>query len=426
MSFIENDKIVELVISDLLAMVLPRTWIEYMKRGIDSARETFFRESSGTVTNTFLAGWVGLGATMAFQMSRANPKGMSYKAWIDTPVLNAFAHITDDLLKKPGIDTPDKLRQEFIKTFLSRLESTDNIHNFGRYKKHFANTHGKLGAAQLEELVAHYLGKTPSENGKRHHAFNIEETVAKRLKDPANRHKLSSILAKVKDDVLHKHPQGNTKLLSRLQGEAREKFYNELRRAVTQEVRASEKHFIDMLYDVATREGLTDRVNFKFDTRQRHPKTGRLVTKTLDVGVRSTRELLEKAKYFMEEYLNRALVEAHKPDGNDLSKVASLNRQLLRSKLFQKQGASWLQKHLFPNVKDGLIPYSYKSKFFIVLFPVALVTSIGCSMVLVNNWITQKKHQGKKFFPGEVALMNEIKGQGPRSVRPQPLQGAMV
>ncbi len=58
----------------------------------------------------------------------------------------------------------------------------------------------------------------------------------------------------------------------------------------------------------------------------------------------------------------------------------------------------------FPRKTEGLIPYAQKSKWYLSLLPLAIGVGISCSISWVNRWVTQQKHHGEVFFPGEKAF----------------------
>src|SRR4051794_28550058 len=56
--FIDSNRMAELVMSDGLGMVVPRTAVSLTMRGPDDGRETIIREAAGLLCVTLLCGWL--------------------------------------------------------------------------------------------------------------------------------------------------------------------------------------------------------------------------------------------------------------------------------------------------------------------------------------------------------------------------------
>ncbi len=400
MSAIESDPIKGLIISDVGGMVLPRTAIEAAKRGAVPARETFFREVTGTITNTFLAGWLGFIAATAFLLKRVNAKAMNFRAWIDSETLNSFGDIVKEVARRPDVKTVESLREEFLKTVFSRLESTDNIPNLKEYRFLFPNG-GRMGERNAQRLAAQYLGREST--GFPQRVFNVEKRVADKIRLPQYCEAIDEAVKAAYKRFAGL--RGGAQSLSNLQSqlwqktafkvkrEAFEKQKHFIRMLETQRIQKEEKFFLDRAYRYA-KGVLTDQL-FLVGPDQK-PIAG--------MGVRNLQELLRKTKYFMEEYLNRALAD---PITGEISNK-TLDKGLLHRRLFAKGGKTWFQKNVLPHVDDGLFSFAYKSKYFIVLLPVVLTVGLGCTMVVVNNWLTRRK-LGNDSFPGELALMDKMR-----------------
>jgi hypothetical protein len=78
-----ENPIIALIVTDIASMVLPRTYFQAKLHGIESGRETLFREAGGTITNTFLGGlmvWAGLNLA---RNPLLNAAGLDTKAYIE-------------------------------------------------------------------------------------------------------------------------------------------------------------------------------------------------------------------------------------------------------------------------------------------------------------------------------------------------------
>ncbi len=401
---IEADPLKALVITDVGGMVLPRSWIEYKERGVISANETFFREIAATFTNCLISGWFGLLALLGFKAYRNNPKGMNFKAHIDAKSLDAFGRIVREVLRKPHVQSAQDVQRDFLKTVLGRLKSTDVIPNLPEFREYFP-AGGKLEQNAVSRLVNRYLGKV---KGYPHHAFaNIEQRVVAKMKLPEYREEIQSAIAEARQKFMAQHGEGKLISFKRalLKGaelvaerQAAERQKARIRQEITRGIRQSEGRFLDSVYKLAIHQGkLSDEV-FLLDGAN-NPVKG--------YGIRTTKDMLGKIKYFMEEFLNRSLANPTTGVVGD----GPLNKAHVRRTLFTESGANWLQKKIIPNAKDGLLAYAYKRKNFIVFPAIAMTIFLGCLTVIVNNWLTRRKTGGETYFPGEKALMEKELGK---------------
>jgi hypothetical protein len=135
---LDSNRMIELVTSDGIGMILPRTALALNCRGTDDARETFLRETSGLIGNIFLMGWAGYAVTrlLGDSVNFHNPKGIPGRAWITAPTLDAFGKIYKEELQKaqqsataPEVGNLSKpieaARSGFIHRILNGLESDD-------------------------------------------------------------------------------------------------------------------------------------------------------------------------------------------------------------------------------------------------------------------------------------------------------------
>lgn len=148
---INNSRLLELFISDFLGMTLPRTTIETKIRGPESGRETLFRELVGGLTPVYVCGWAGALVILGLEKMPFNPKKMSFRAWIDSSMLNHFAETTVKIL--PTAKNAQDLKEKFTRAILSKLQSTDQIYNIADYKR-FLPEGGKLSGKALDRLIS--------------------------------------------------------------------------------------------------------------------------------------------------------------------------------------------------------------------------------------------------------------------------------
>jgi hypothetical protein len=407
MSYLEADPIKALVVSDLGGMVVPRTGIEWHKRGITPARETFFREITGTVTNTFLAGWLGLAAVWAFAIKRANPKGVDFQSWVDSKTLNTFGKITDNILTSGKAKSAQEVREKFLETVLGRLKSTDavpealeSIEQFkGRGYGAFFPNKGKLGSDATRGLVDRFMGKHYAE-----YPYNIEEAIAKGLKSKVYQDEMCEALAAVRHQTLEangfKPLSGlQQKLLRRLEtsetGRILADQTRRLRMMETQKVRELEATFIERVYNFAVKHGKLSDELFLLDEAGKPMES---------LGIKGTKDMFRSLGAYL-KILDRGLAN---PETGVIAKDA-LWVDGIRQRLFGTVKGNWIQRNLMPNVQDGLLPYIFKSKYFIVLAPLLATIAVGSAMVYVNNAITRNK-TGGNYFPGAKALMDQERG----------------
>ena len=155
MNAINNNRLFELFVSDFLGMTFPRTVIETKKRGMDMGRETLLREIVGGLTPVFVCGWVGSLLAFGLEKQFYNPKKMSFRAWIDSNLLNHFADITHNLL--PQTKTIQELKQGIIKKVISQIQSTDGIYKLHQFKDYFPEN-GTL-PKQIQTLLVEKMAR---------------------------------------------------------------------------------------------------------------------------------------------------------------------------------------------------------------------------------------------------------------------------
>jgi hypothetical protein len=123
--FIDGNRMVQLLSTDGIGMLCPRTGLALKYRGADDARETFLRELSGLIGNIFMAGWAGYAAIrlMSDTVNVLNPKGIPGRAMIKAPHLDAFGKLYMDELRQA--QNPAEARENFVKKLLGGVASSD-------------------------------------------------------------------------------------------------------------------------------------------------------------------------------------------------------------------------------------------------------------------------------------------------------------
>jgi hypothetical protein len=150
MEFIDGNKLIELLTTDLLAMTAPRIFIEWRDRGVDMARETSIREFGGMLTNVFMVGWLGsFAAKLASnQLPVLNPEGIYAAAHINQDALEHYKGLFHETLKTAGEGkTGLQVRDQLVKKFLTGLSASD-------WESIRATQGGEALAAKQEALEA--------------------------------------------------------------------------------------------------------------------------------------------------------------------------------------------------------------------------------------------------------------------------------
>jgi hypothetical protein len=406
---IDSSKAIELVTTDVLGMVLPRTGIEYGKRGPDAGRETLIRELAGTVFNVFLIGWIGSALLKVYNNRSAsmNPLGLHTGAWINAKALKAFSQVFQDALKEAK--TPAEAREKFVEKMLRSFRATDG--------------HLLPEAAQMLKQVDATL------------ATEVDKILAAGAKDGKLSDQAVNALKK-----LFQHSDNAAIGTTHLEAMAQQ-FERTLRTDPVHVGRYSEEEIAKKvaqfrLTQSASLVGSTQEKALLDAMVRTASETGKLseevILKTLDaqgqektlLGARNLRTTLQEMKYFLEQYIDRAMGS---PAADAALKTRSKTavdswRELVTKELMGPGETNFLGKigrylPFFgtPAKEMGLIPYTYRSRWFLTLLPLVLTIGVSVSVSYLNNWLTQRKHGGKVFFPGEgMPPPGETKGpQGP-------------
>jgi hypothetical protein len=402
---INNNKLVELVLTDFVGFVAPRTYIDASQRGVDAGREVFLREMMGTITNTYLCGWLMLPMLSLLDNRKVNNKAVSMRAWIDTSTLDRFSKTTNRVLNQAK-DVKD-IQRLFLDNILSSMHSTDAIHQLPQFKRFFPSK-GQLNPKIKEQIIDELMGRRGLLSTLQAHP-NIDREVGNFLRSAAsNRAVLEQSRRQVIEDFLAERglnqpyeltPRGYRRMrevISETQSKLAKTQWQSARDILTKAIRSSEKPFLTYLTDLAIQEGgLSENVVL-------HKASG---FPDMKIGVRSVSDVFTKLKYFVEEYLNPAMTSNGQMFEGPLTPAL---RARIRKGLFHSEGKTWWQRLVVPSAKDGLVPYTIKLKRPMLLVPLGITIAIASTFVLVNNWITRRKYKGQDFFPGE-GLPDELK-----------------
>ncbi len=420
--FIDSSRLAELMASDGIGMILPRTVMAYDKRGPDDGRETFLREAAGLVGNVLLTGWLGhgvmklLGNNLNGATRWYNPKGINHEAWVNAANLDAFSQLYKQALH--SMPDPTAARHQFVKGVLGGMKSHNPQFIFEALRKSleilpeekrpaylqamlnrslnpseatqlwkqlqgkplaqqlkqledpdslFHQNSGKLSQAAQEELAKYYLPKT---------VLDLPEN--KQLREQLGLFAGTEPLDN-KAAAHLKHLEKQPELADRLKNQAfRQKEFQKLRFNLAKDGKQAAEKFLEAVDQVALNKGLTGTVNLT----------------DLSKG-QSRRNVLQSLKFFLEHYVDRAAFEAKQEGLNASEQIQAIDR-----KLFAPAQSGFLHQ-LFPKAEDGLVNAAIKSKTAYTWMPIALSIAAAAAFTFYNQHLTAKKHGGQVFFPGE-------------------------
>jgi hypothetical protein len=412
---IDRNRAAELIASDGLGMLAPRTAVAAGFRGTDDARETLIREGAGLVCVALLAGLSNqfmihvLGNRAGFY----NPHGTPAKAWISAKNLSVYSQLYDHALNtQQGILN---VRQAFIQQVLQGLESGDRqLSVDGRLaslKKLLKSPEKRFAAEKaLQQIVNELptLHLNPAQ--QKEHLDQLAIGKAKPLRDkllaahwgrlsPLGQQELSEwFQPKASKDFqlkgttnFNQQAQARVDELHQGLSPAAQKaaFLKERLNLSLHHLHGDDRLFAQSLDQIALEHGLTSVVHLK----DSHESGGRILTED-----QSRQTLLKELKYFLEHYVDRAADEV-----GSLSKKWPEQKTLLWEKLFASPSKGW--RALFPQLNDGLVSGMLKAKTGYTAVPILVAIIANGATTFLNNYITQKKHQGKVFFPGEEATL---------------------
>jgi hypothetical protein len=436
--YIDGNRVVELASTDILGMCLPRTGIEASLRPsgyrTDAAREAAIREFSGLVMNTVAVGGFSylLLRLMGNQVNWYNPKGLPNRAWISADSLETFGKLYERILLDDGTHTPQATREQFIRTVLNSMASSNkkpgligmlksvealdekarltflepvfsenpeyldklkailktNPQNLVQYADELdAGYSGKLSAKALEGLVTHYGEKT--------NQFDLQAMKSAQkilFKDP----KITQYLTEEHRNALKGLPQAERfdqllKLLPKqAQADAQKIFTKSRLKLSLSELHYAEAGMVGDADRKALSGGLTDTIQLLDDKLE--PLMRDSNGKPMMMS-KSRKTLLREMKHFLEQYVDRAIFEARESESEWKNKVHTA----LYGSADQAPGHFWNKG--ISRLDDGLIPAAIKSKWAFTWIPIIVTVGASVGVAFYNNWLTQKKHGGRVISP---------------------------
>jgi len=413
---IDSNRLIELMVSDGIGFVLPRSTMALSIRGADDGRETFLREFFGLVGNVLLAGWAG--NTMLKMLGNSvnpyNPHGIPGNAWISAENMGAFQKLYNKALASSS--GHEEARRNFIQYVLGGLESGDRDFSI---ESRLASLK-KLGEQQPEQRKA--LGQMLETTYGKEEARKHLETYQQLLKAgnlQGLQDKLKARWGKLSKDSQgqlalyfnHKKPGDITiKGINRFDEQA-EQLLREQERSLTEEASQSrlspeafrQKAFARQRLSLSISE--LNHHEEAFTKAADHEALIRGLTGTVNLRDgdellcknQSRRTMLKQMKHFLEQFVDRAThaVEKEHPQIRDWGK----KQALIQRKLYAKSSAGW--RKLIPNLQDGLVTAAMKSKTAYTWVPIGFSIAAAGAFTFYNMYLTTKKHGGKIFFPGE-------------------------
>lgn len=414
---IDSNRLIELMASDGVGMVLPRSAMAFKMRGIDDGRETFLREAFGLIGNVLIAGWFGQGmvAMLGNSVNPYNPHGIPGKAWISAQNMDAFQHLYTRALQ--SAPNHQEARKTFVNSVLAGLESGDRDFSI---QSRLASLNklageGKAQHGALLQMLETTYGKTDAQAHLKNYQQMLKAGKLADLRD-ALKQRWGKLSKESQGEMaLYYNPKelGSTSIkgTNPLDQYAEQRIRQQEQQLAEEALRAGkdpkayqEKAFIKQRFNISLSElnhheedfvkaadheallrGLTGTVNL-------HDADG----KTLSAG-QSRRTLLREMKHFLEQYVDRATYAADKEVGH----LKDWNRQqrLILNKLFAENKSGW--RRFIPTMQDGLVTASRKAKGAYTWVPIGLSIAAAGAFTFYNQYLTAKKHGGKIFFPGE-------------------------
>ena len=151
---------------------------------------------------------------------------------------------------------------------------------------------------------------------------------------------------------------------------------------------SEDSRFIKAVDEVALDHGLTSVVHLK----------STLKPETTLIAEHSRQTLLKELKYFLEHFVDRASDAAEKAQTH-----WAQQRPLIHQTLFAPSKSGW--RGLLPHAEEGLVTAALKAKTGYTIIPIGIAIGANFITTFMNNYITQKKHLGRVFFPGEEAAI---------------------
>ena len=413
---IDSNRLVELMASDGIGMILPRSIMGFM-RNADDGRETLLRETFGLIGNVLIAGWFGHGmvALLGNSVNPYNPHGLPGKAWISAENMNAFQHLYTRALQNTS--NHQDARKSFINSVLAGLESGDRDFSIQSRLTSLNKLagHGKAQNGALLQMLETTYGKPDAQTHLKNYQQMLKAGKLSELRDKLKQRwgKLSKESQGEMALYYNQKKVGDTSIMgtNALDAHAQERVRQQAPQLAEEAARKKvdpkayqDKTFIKQRFNLSLSElnhheedfvkavdheallrGLTGTVNL-------NDADG----KPLSAG-QSRRTMLKEMKNFLEQYVDRATYAVEREAGP--TKDWGQKQTLILEKLFAENKKGW--RRFVPTMEDGLVTAYRKAKGAYTWVPLGLSIAAAGAFTFYNQYITTKKHGGKMFFPGE-------------------------
>ncbi len=397
---IDKSRPLELVVSDGVGMLAPRTLMAAGFRGADDARETLIREGAGLVCVALLAGFSNKAMVWAFgnRVGAYNPHGTPAKAWIGAKNLRVFSELYDRNLQADGT-SPETARQRFVADVLGNLESSDRkLSVQGRVKQLIELQANPKTASEapkiLHQIVSNLLGNDAA----------IQQSQFAQLLEKNNADALSEKLLKAgfgklnasAREALTAHFQSDSVDGKALKASVNKdltakEFLQKRLQLALEHLKTQSKTFTTPVNEEALKGGLTSNVNVLDPT----DATGH---KAL-ISDLSRENLFNELKAFLTHYVDRASFAATQVE----SASPEALKKAIRETLFAKSPDGL--RRLFPQASEGLVTSALKAKTAFTLVPISVAIAANGLTTFFNNYVTRKISGGVDYFPGEETFL---------------------
>jgi len=421
-SLIDQNRVVELASSDGLGMLVPRTGVAAAFRGKDDARETLIREGAGLFCVALLSGLSNqfMVRVLGNRVGVYNPHGTPAKAWIGAHNLRTYGNLYAESLS--AANSVEEARSRFLSTLLDRLESGDkqlSIHGRLAMLKNLSakDESGASAKTALAQMVRDLHGDSVSAE-----TLNKYQTL---FHQGLNQGKFDSLREKFLKDGWGRLSQNGKESLKNL---FTQKALGASSEAGLQPIDAISWDRVNELEQHATPHArqtafLKQRLKISLkqlqqDTPEFMKKADRLAlehgltsvvnlndaagTEALMSG-QSRQTVLKEVKAFLDHYVDRAGFEVKEKLKSQILSPDQ-QRKLLHTRLFAPSAKGL--RRLFPQAEDGLVTATLKAKAAYAFVPITVAIAANGITTFMNNYITQKKYQGRVFFPGEEVYLN--------------------
>ncbi len=422
-SLIDRNRAIELAASDGLGMLAPRTAMATGFRGVDDGRETLIREGAGLFCVALLAGVSNQFMTRVLgnRVNFYNPHGTPARAWIGAKTLNIYSQLYHQALQTA--QSPQDARATFIESVLNGLESGDRqlsidgvLSNLKTLSQKPENK-GIVEKAMTQMLTASD-GKPVAPTVLEAHFNALTEGKTTTLRDTlltkgwgelsqTGKQELRQWFQPInpKSDPLKGTQNFDCQAWERIaELEQQQPLANRDAKFIEERLKLSLTHlgsedarFIKAVDELALNHGLTSVVHLK-RTPHAEANATKHGEKTVLLAEQSRQTLLKELKYFLEHFVDRA---------SDVAQTAqpqwAQQRALIQQTLFAPAKSGW--RGLIPHAEEGLVTAALKSKTGYTVIPIGIAIAANFITTFMNNYITQKKHFGRVFFPGEEAAL---------------------